>query len=89
MWPIIGIAAAAAAAAFIWKDRGAPRTVVDATVVDSRFQQERGADGRTVTRIRTADGRLFSISRPGRNLLAAGDGVRAELVRGHVRRLLV
>jgi hypothetical protein len=87
MWPIIGVAAAAAAA-WIWIDRGKPRTVIDATVVDSRFQQERGADGRTLTTIRTVDGRLLTLSRPGRNLLAAGDTVRAELVGGHLRRLV-
>lgn len=86
MWPIIG--AAAAAAAWIWIDRGKPRTVVDATVVESRFRQERGPDGRTSTTIRTSDGRLLTLTRPGRNLLAAGDRVRAELVGGHVRRLL-
>ncbi len=75
-------------AAVVFLDVGATRTLVRATVVESRFQAERANDGRTLTTVVTDDGQRHTVSRPGRDVLAAGDVVQAEIVRGRARRLV-
>lgn len=87
MWMLFAVIAAIAAAVF-FLDFGASKTLVPATVVESRYQAERANDGRTVTTIQTDDGKRLAVSRPGRDTLKAGDVVQAEIVRGRVRRLV-
>ena len=87
MW-IIASLLAVVVAAVLFLDVGAPKIVVRATVVESRFQAERANDGQTVTTIVTEDGQHHSVSRPGRDTLTPGQAVQAEMVRGRVRRLL-
>ena len=87
MWILLALIVAVVAAV-IFLDIGATRTLVPATVIESRYRAERANDGRTVTTVRTEDGRRHSVSRPGRDTLVAGDVVQAEIVRGRVRRLV-
>lgn len=87
MWILLALVAAAVVAV-VFLDVGAGKTLVRATVVESRFQSERANDGRTLTTVVTDDGRRHTVSRPGRDVLAAGDVVQAEMVRGRARRLV-
>ena len=76
------------AGAWFWH-RSAPPERVAATIVSSRFQSERAADGRTVTTIETSDGRRLTLSEPGRRSHPTGAAVRAEIRRGTLVRLSV
>ena len=87
MWILVSLIALVVAAV-VFLDFGAPKTVVKATVVTSQFQAERANDGRTLTTVVTDEGQRYSVSRPGRDTLAAGQVVQAEIVRGKVTRLL-
>ena len=49
---------------------------IPATIVDSRFVQERGPDGHTRITLQADDGRRFSARRPGRHLWQAGEAVQ-------------
>ncbi len=87
MWILVSLIAVAIAAVF-FLDFAAPKTVVKATVIESRFRAERANEGNTLTTIVTEDGQRYSVSRPGRDTLSQGQVVQAEIVRGKVRRLL-
>ncbi|MGE0797758.1 MAG: hypothetical protein AB7G13_20585 [Lautropia sp.] len=85
---VVLLIAVAAVAAFVAFGRSGPVTVVDAVVVAAVFVPDRAADGTTRITVRTGDGRSYTVRRPGRQSLKAGDAVRVERVGTRLRRLI-
>ncbi len=70
----------------IWN--AAQHETISATIVDSRFVQERGPDGYTRITLQADDGRRYSARRPGRHAWQAGEPVQAVVSGSRVIRIL-